>query len=241
MTPHGPIYCETGHPWLGIAEPVNTVTNGFIFLAAILAFLYVRRARIGFPLDVSVLLLLLTVTAIGSSLWHGLRTMWALQLDWMPGALFLFVLAGLWTRQLFGRIAGVLGAVGLFAAIFAIIALSWRLTGGLPPQLRFVPMFATVTVAGLGLVFATAKKFGAREASLGALIIMFGVSAAIFRSIDLMMCDLIPFGTHFLWHLLLSTASALGIVLVVRMKKERQKSTLPLREGRSAKRFGEGL
>jgi hypothetical protein len=48
---------------------------------------------------------------------------------------------------------------------------------------------------------------------------MFAVAAAVFRSIDLMTCDLIPFGTHFLWHLGLSTAAYLGIVLLVRMKK----------------------
>ena len=29
--------CETGHPWLFMAEPVNTITNAFIIIAAILA------------------------------------------------------------------------------------------------------------------------------------------------------------------------------------------------------------
>ena len=51
---HGPIYCETGHPWLFMAEPVNTITNAFIVLAAVLAFLEVRRAKSGWPVNWSV-------------------------------------------------------------------------------------------------------------------------------------------------------------------------------------------
>lgn len=105
MSPHGPIYCETGHPWLYMAEPVNTLTNIFILLAAVLAYLRIRNSRIGFPLDISVLLILLVAVGIGSFLWHGLRTRWALQLDWIPGVLFLIVIAGFWIRMLFGGIA----------------------------------------------------------------------------------------------------------------------------------------
>ena len=45
----GPIYCETGHPWLGMAEPVNTITNIFILLAAYLAYRRIRAAKIGMP------------------------------------------------------------------------------------------------------------------------------------------------------------------------------------------------
>ena len=33
--------------------------------------------------------MLTVIVGIGSTLWHGLRTMWALQLDWIPGVLFL--------------------------------------------------------------------------------------------------------------------------------------------------------
>jgi hypothetical protein len=220
MPPHGPIYCETGHPWLFMAEPVNTVTNAFIILAAILAFMHVKRARIGFSADLVVLLLLLTTNGIGSFLWHGSRTMWALQLDWIPGVLFLFVYAGLWIRQLFGRTAGVLGPLALLAAAIGSVLLLWKLTGwAVPRTLLPVPAFATIAVIGLGLVFVTNRKFGAGAASLGALILLFGVSAAVFRSIDLLTCAIIPFGTHFLWHIGLSTSSYLGIVLLVRMKK----------------------
>ncbi len=223
MSPHGPIYCETGHPWLFMAEPVNTLTNAFIIIAAILAYYRVRRARIGFPADLTVLLILLMSVGIGSFLWHGLRTMWALQLDWIPGVLFLIVFAGFWIRTLFGGLAGVVGAPGMIGASFGSIVLFRHYTPGaasMPQPFMFAPAFATIAVIGLGLVAVTYRKFGAGAASLGAIILLFGVSAAVFRSIDLMMCPLIPFGTHFLWHICLSTASYLGIVLLVKMKKK---------------------
>ena len=38
------------------------------------------------------------------------------------------------------------------------------------------------------------------------------------RSIDLMTCSIIPFGTHFIWHILLSLAAYLGIVMLLRLK-----------------------
>ena len=56
------MYCETGHPWLFMAEPVNTITNAFIILSAILAFRQVRKAQIGWPADIVILLFLLFAT-----------------------------------------------------------------------------------------------------------------------------------------------------------------------------------
>ena len=73
---------------------MNTLTNAFILLAAYLAYRRLRAAKIGWPADIVVLLILLTITGIGSFLWHGLRLRWALALDATPGLLFLFVFAG---------------------------------------------------------------------------------------------------------------------------------------------------
>ena len=223
MYPHGPIYCETGHPWLFMAEPVNTITNAFIIVAALFAVMYVRRSRVGFSADLVILLFLLFAVGIGSFLWHGLRTMWALQLDWIPGVLFLLVFSMLWMRQLFGWVVGVLGTIAMFAAAVLSVRYSWSYFDTLhnvSPNLRFTPAFATITVFAIGMVAGTARKYGSKAATLGGFILSSALGAAVFRSIDLMMCPLIPFGTHFLWHLLLSTAAFLGILLLVRMKKK---------------------
>jgi hypothetical protein len=220
----GPIYCETGHPWLGMAEPLNTITNAAIIIAAYLAWRYVRRSGVKMGGDLGLLLFLLTSVGIGSTLWHGLRTHWALQLDWIPGVAFLLVFTLLWFRQLFGWAAGILGIVAMYAGVIASVAFSWGYFGGLhsaTSNLRFAPGFAVITLFGILLTVATARRYG-REAGLqGLAILLCGVGAAVARSVDLLVCPFIPAGTHFLWHLLLSTAACLGILLVVRMKRGR--------------------
>jgi hypothetical protein len=35
------------------------------------------------------------------------------------------------------------------------------------------------------------------------------------------LCRAVPFGTHFLWHILLSLAAYLGIVMLIRLKTPR--------------------
>ncbi|HEY0282628.1 MAG TPA: ceramidase domain-containing protein [Rhizomicrobium sp.] len=221
----GPFYCETGYPWLGMAEPVNTITNAAIIVAAYFAYRAVKKSRVGFSADLVLLIFLLAMVGIGSTLWHGLRTRWALQLDWIPGVLFLLVLTALWFRQLFGWFAGIGGAILMYAATVASAAFAWRTFGdlhGAATNLRFVPGFAVITLFGLALVAATRRKFGREAAVQGVIILSCGIGAAVARSIDLLVCPYVPIGTHFLWHLLLSTASFLGILLLVRMKKQRR-------------------
>jgi hypothetical protein len=219
---HGPIYCETGHPWLGMAEPVNTVTNAAIIIAAYFAYRYVRRSRVPMTPDLAVLLFLLTLTGIGSFLWHGLRTHWALQLDWMPGVAFLLVFTALWFRQLFGWAVGIIAPVVMFAASIASVVFFWKYFDTLhdvSPNLRFTPAFATITLFAMAMVGATLGKYGKQAATQGLFIVSCGIGAAVFRSIDLIVCPYFAVGTHFLWHLLLSTAACLGILLMVRMKR----------------------
>ncbi len=224
---HGPIYCDTAHMWMGIHEPVNTFTNAAILIAAYLAYRYAKNARVGFSADLIVLLFFLTWVGIGSALWHGLRTHWALELDWIPGVLYLLFLTIMWIRQVFARawagwLAGVGGMLLMIAATFFLI---WRFGSALAqvtPNLRFAPMFVVVTVFGIAMVTATGLKFGRDAAVLGVSILVCGIIAAIARSIDLVVCPYIPFGTHFLWHIGLSTAACLGFVLMVRLKKVRR-------------------
>ena len=221
MTPHGPLYCETGHPWLFMAEPVNTITNAFIIVAAILAWREVRRAKVGIPFDLAILLFLLFATGVGSFFWHAFRTRVALAFDALPGLLFLFVFTGIWVGRLFGRWAGIAGALGLLVAAFGSIWLTVTLfpaMRSLPPAISLAPAYATISVIGFGLVIATIRKIGWTSAEIVAGALLCAIAAAVCRSIDLAVCSVVPFGTHFLWHILLSTAAYLSIVFLLRQK-----------------------
>jgi Ceramidase len=213
---------------MGMAEPVNTITNAFIILAAYLAYRYVRKSRVPLTADLIALLILLAWTGIGSFLWHGLRQWWALQLDWIPGVLFLLVFTAVWFRQLFGWAVGIGAAVLMLVVAVASVRLAWPYFDTLrnvSPNLRFTPAFATIAIIAAALVAATARKYGSEAGRLGIIILSCALAAAVFRSIDLIVCPIIPTGTHFLWHILLSTASWLGIVLVVKMKRARASET----------------
>jgi hypothetical protein len=222
----GPVYCDTfikgtlePHMWLGMHEPVNTITNAAILIAAWLAYRHIKRSRVGLSGGLSLLLLLLVTVGIGSGLWHGLRTRWALQLDWIPGVLFLLVLTVLWIRNLYGWVAGILGMAAMVALSVAGVAYFGRALATITPNLFALPMFATVTVTGIVMVRGAWSKYGRDAGMLGLGVIAAGLTAAIARSIDLLVCPYVPCGTHFLWHIGLSTAACLGIVLMVKMKK----------------------
>jgi hypothetical protein len=222
----GPIYCDTfiaatgePHMWLGMHEPVNTITNAAILIAAWLAFRHIKRSGVGFSGGLNLLLVLLVSVGVGSALWHGLRTYWALQLDWIPGVLYLLVLTVLWIRRLYGWAAGVLGMLAMLALSIAGVGYLGKTLAAITPNLFALPMFATVTVAGVIMVSGSWIKYGRDTGLLGLSIIAAGLTAAFARSIDLIACRYIPFGTHFLWHIGLSTAACLGIVLLVKMEK----------------------
>lgn len=217
---HGPIYCETGHPWLGIAEPVNFITNLFAILAAFLATRLVMRSPQRHDVGLWLLVLLLYAVGIGSALWHGMRTMLTLALDTAPGLLFLLVLVGLWMGRLYGRLAGVLAPVALITACFATVASVHHLAGplsGIASPLRFASAFLPVIVLAIGLIVATARR-NPQAARAGTFALAAALIAATARSVDLMVCPFTPFGSHFLWHGFLSLAAYLAIVTMLRLK-----------------------
>ena len=217
MPSFGPLYCETGHAFGFIAEPVNFVSNAAIILAAVLGFLAIRNMGGKRPYDLYLLTLVLFLNGIGSAWWHGFRTPMGLAFDVAPGIIFLFFFTYLWMRKLYGPIAGIAGLLGLIGAVWMS-----SLVIGSSELPRLFPVFGSVLVVGALFVAFTYKRFGKWFAMQGAIVLAFALMAAICRTIDLTVCGILPIGTHFLWHILLSTAAYFGIVFLIKLDRRQE-------------------
>ncbi|MEM8555863.1 MAG: ceramidase domain-containing protein [Pseudomonadota bacterium] len=187
-------YCERldASYW---AEPVNAVTNAAFVLAAVIMWYRCRGLNLVWA---NVLIGLLTAIGIGSYLFHTHATVWAVIIDVIP--IILFALAYLYVANRF--------------------FLGWPIWGAILGALAFLP-FAAVTVpvfsripgfdisaaywplplAFIGYAIYLRRKLP--QVSRG-LEIAFGilVISLVFRSLDMPVCDTVPLGTHFMWHIL---------------------------------------
>lgn len=191
-------YCERLGPefW---AEPVNAATNAAFLLAAALMW---RR----WPSDrlARALAAVLGVIGVGSFLFHTFATPLAAAADTLPilGFILLYVFAAhrrVW-RQ--GR-----GLSLVFAALtvpwIALLTPVFARLPGFEVSAFYWPVPTLILLHALLLrrrAPATARGFAA-----GAGILVLSLA---FRSLDGALCDALPVGTHFLWHLLNATMLA---------------------------------
>ncbi len=203
----GPTYCETLIVSSGSfpIEFVNTYTSfiPFLFGVAAMVWLVMRRER---RVDLWMLAVLTSLTGLGSAWWHGSRTAVALAGDVFPGLFYFLLFLYLWPAYLFGKWRGALVFLGFFATVFLLVRLLPFGERNGPPQ----GLFMTTFIFACGLLYATYRKHG-RVVWWGIAMIGSALTAAFFRTIDLETCDMLPFGTHFLWHIFLGGAAYLGV------------------------------
>jgi hypothetical protein len=196
---HLPSYCERSADGLW-AEPLNAVTNIAFMAAAWLAWRHWRtRPGSGWrhQPDVAALILLVAVIGIGSLLWHTVARPWAYWLDALPIVFFihLFLLS-------FLRRIGALSWPGVLAVVIAYDGLTLAIlatlpTGALNDSAGYLPvvLFLLLLTAGLRLRHHPLWRVLALASGL------FGVSLLL-RIVDPVLCEVLPTGTHFLWHLI---------------------------------------
>ncbi len=187
-------YCErmdAGY-W---AEPVNAVTNAAFVIAAIVMWRRLGHARL--PLA-RALVAVLAAIGVGSFLFHTHAQAWAAMADVLPIMAFVLIYIyaanrGFWRMgrgaALFGTAAAVVLAVAM-VPVLALIPVLGASAGYLP---------LPVLIAGYGLALRSRAPDTARNLLIGAGILMLSLT---FRSLDAVACSMIPFGTHFGWHLL---------------------------------------
>lgn len=185
-------YCErtSAAYW---AEPVNAVTNASFVVAAIVMW---RRTR-GLPMA-RAMCVVLGVIGVGSYLFHTHANRLTALMDVLPilGFVLLYLFAA--TRDLLG-LRGLVpwGAVLLFFpyAIGLGAALGSLLPLGSSAAYAPIPPLILAYAWAVG---RTAPRTG-RGMALGAGILILSLT---FRTLDGPLCDELPLGTHFLWHML---------------------------------------
>jgi hypothetical protein len=195
-------YCERldGRLW---SEPLNALSNGAFLIAAAAAFALLRQRR---ETDAPALALVAVTGAvgIGSFVFHTVATRGAMLLDVIPIAVFIYGYFLLALRRFFGL--GALAAAGitiLFGAASYLVESNvhgWNGSVGYLPALAALATFAALLALGIAPPSESAPR-GQTALGLAAAAAIFLVSLS-FRTIDREICQTVPTGSHFLWHLL---------------------------------------
>ena len=174
------------------SEPINAATN----LVFIIAALVLWRRSTGVPMA-RVLSVILFATGIGSFLFHTHATLWASVADVVPIGIFILTYLFVVNRDMVpmgGWLAAL--ATALFIPFAAVLL----------PVLNQIPFIAisnfywTVPILlALYAVLLRRKPGIAQGFLIGAALLCLSITI---RSLDEILCDVIPVGTHFVWHLL---------------------------------------
>jgi hypothetical protein len=209
MPDGGPIYCETGEPGF-LAEPWNTWTElAFVLLA--LYWAWRLRGRYHEHRFVAICLPLILVGGLGGFLFHGFRTQRIfLMIDVIPILVLLPSSAAYLCYRITGRVwAGLAYALGL---VVAAVLLFRSMQPGFRPY-ALVYVLAAVVMA-LPVVIEAVRNRGRGTRYVVGAVACAGVGSA-FHLGDGRWCEVLPMGTHWLWHVLAAAAVHLLIAYLV--------------------------
>jgi len=175
------------------SEPLNAVTNAVFLMAAIWV---LRREELNNK--ARALAFLLGMIGIASFLFHSVATAWAGALDVLFILLFTLLYIFVATEDFLGlpRRSALVVTLGYFPFSVVVDWLTLPLSV-LGSTRIYIPILILITLYSLILY----KKFPylSRGLAMGALLLTISMFA---RSVDLPLCEIIPTGTHFLWHII---------------------------------------
>lgn len=188
------IYCERLEPGLW-AEPLNAITNLAFIIGGFFALKLARKEQ---ALDwrSGLLIALIFAMGIGSTLFHTFAVTWAMLSDVLPILAFQIVFIVLYGQNVMKLKFPFcqLPLVPFFILMYVSMQLPREWLNG---SLEYAPALIFVTAFGLyHLKNAAREKWGLLAVS-GVFIV-----SMTMRSIDMSVCEVLPIGTHFLWHCL---------------------------------------
>ncbi len=171
------------------AEPLNALSNLFFIIAAYLVYRYMRQ-RQQHNRFVMVLVGLMVLIGMGSFLWHTLATPLSELADVIPITLFIYLYLFAFVLYHKDSYLLALAFVAFYTLVNFLVTRYMDMTT-LNGSIAYLPALLFLIL----LLFILKK----RKKQFTVIIVIFVVSLSL-RSIDFMMCDVISFGTHFLWH-----------------------------------------
>jgi hypothetical protein len=187
------LYCERSGPGFW-AEPFNALSNVSFLIAAFLAWRSAKRQR-NLSLDLRVLIALAAVVGVGSFLFHTLATVWAMYLDVVPILLFQLDFIWLYARRQIGLNTTKSGLLLLLLLVSSLPLLPLR--DVMNGSLSYLP--AWMMLVGFAAYHILQSKNRPWQLLIAAILLLV---ALVFRTIDQAVCGTLPYGTHFLWHLI---------------------------------------
>jgi hypothetical protein len=192
----GPVYAETD-----MTRPLPEPWNGFSSLSFVVAgiwWLIVLSRRLRENMALAVCMAVLVINGIGSTLFHALRTSkYFLMMDWMPIMLLgLLLIFYLWSRALGRWWLSLIVVPVLWFGLFSL-----RTLVDLPQQASIsvgYGLMALTVVVPLVIHLIRTQGRHLKWMLLGG--VMYGLGM-FFRVADTWWVDVLPMGTHFLWHL----------------------------------------
>lgn len=195
-------YCERVEPGLW-GEPLNAVSNLAFLIAAVAVWLAGRYGT------ARVLAVLIGLIFLGSAAFHTTATRWGAAAD--TGFILVFLL---YYVVLFAHLfAGVPWrwawlAAPAFVALTAVVALGADAVGFGGPGMY---LSALLVLAGIAVWWP-----GPERRLFAAAGVVFAVSLTL-RTLDEPLCDSLPVGTHYFWHVLNAVTLYLVSLAVVRL------------------------
>ncbi|MFD2167849.1 ceramidase domain-containing protein [Thalassotalea euphylliae] len=213
-------YCErlSAAFW---AEPLNAVSNFSFIIAAYFAYRLIKQHKQG-GWDTYWLATLLFSIGIGSFLYHTFANLWSMLADVIPILIFQISIIGLYGAAI-ARQKSINPWFGSVSFISAFIVLTWVFAQLPPDTLNGSIGYMSSIISLLVLGIYQYKNVNREQKSLLYAAGLFAVSL-VFRTFDHAICQSLPIGTHYLWHITNGCVLFLavkGYLELIREKKQR--------------------
>jgi hypothetical protein len=202
----GPLYHEF-HADAFIKEPWNAFSSLFFLVPVAFWVWKLRGAYLQYPM-ISILLPLLFFNGIGSTIYHAFRAYeWALILDWLPAFIMNLILATYMWKLVVKRLwLAMLLVIGFYTlATYSVFGLRDNIQ---ELSVNVGYFFIGMSILIPSFIYLYRTRFYKWYLLIGTFVFL-GL-ALLFRSLDYPtpnpFPELLPQGTHFLWHMVSALA-----------------------------------